>query len=359
MTELKIHRLSLMSAIASTFVAMSFVHANEFGTTEGKSTSPSLLSSSGERWEISSCEDGMISDQDEFELTSDFTPAYSLLEPSSNFPADSVRQTVVQTIASRQPVSQKRDWQILPDGLMYHSYLAGPQEPRISAILFGDDDGGYFCDATVGGRIGFLRYGTESAKDPQGWQWDLEGAVMTRLNLLESEDVDSMDYRFGTLITWAEGPWAMKFGYFHISSHVGDEYQERNPTYRRVNYVTESAILGVSHQALEQLRLYGEVVFAVKYSEEAKRWQFQTGAEWTPAPRPSKKIAPFVAVNLGFRESTDYHMATTIQAGWGYLGPKSDRRLRWGLQYGDGPTSQFQFFSQNEQYLGWGLWFDY
>lgn len=254
---------------------------------------------------------------------------------------------------------EQREWIVLPDGLLWHSYLAGPQEPRISALLLHDEKGGYFWDATLGGRVGFLRYGTPGAKDPHGWQWDLEGAAITRMDILEQTDIESVDYRFGTELTWAEGPWAMKAGYFHISSHVGDEYLIRNPTFDRINYVTESLIWGVSYKPVQPVRLYGEVAYAVHRSGGARPFQFQTGAEWTPEPKRPNRITPFVASNLGFFEATEFHMQTTIQAGWYFQGPESDRRLRFGLQYGDGPSNQFEFFERSQEYLGWGIWFDF
>lgn len=255
--------------------------------------------------------------------------------------------------------SDDYDWHLLPDGLLWHSYLAGPQEPRISTVLFHTDDDGIFWDATVGGRVGLLRYGTSGAKDPQGWQWDLEGAVMTRLDLLHAEDVESADYRFGTEITYAEGPWAMKFGYFHISSHVGDEYLIRNPGFERINYVTESWIIGVSYRPIDAVRLYGEFANAFRASGGARRYQFQTGVEYAPAPKAAKRLAPFAAVNLNLRQAVDYDPSTTAQLGWSYVGRESNRRLRFGLQVGDGPTSQFSFFRRRETYAGLGVWFDY
>ncbi len=258
-----------------------------------------------------------------------------------------------------QASTEDLDWYLLPDGLLWHSYLAGPHEPRFSTVIFGDTDDGIFWDATVGGRVGFLRYGTAGSKHPQGFQWDLEGAVMTRLDLLHAEDVESMDYRFGTEITAAEGPWAMKFGYFHISSHVGDEYLIRNPTFSRINYVTESLVWGTSYSPLLAVRLYGEVAGAFKASGGAKPFQFQTGMEYTPVARNAFQGAPFAAINLNLRESVDYDVSTTIQLGWMYQGPTSDRRFRVGLQYGAGPTSQFAFFPRREEYLGGGVWFDY
>jgi len=250
-------------------------------------------------------------------------------------------------------------WQLLPDGLLWHSYLADPHEPRISAVILGTREEEVFWDATLGGRVGLLRYGTAGANPVSGFQWDLQGAVITRLDLGHAEDVESMDYRFGTDMTMAEGPWAAKFGYFHVSSHVGDEYMIRNPTFQRVNYVTESWIAALSYSPSRSVRIYGEFANAFRTSGGAKRYQFQTGAEFTPASSRSSAGAPFAAIHMNFREAVDYDVSTTIQAGWSYQGPTSGRRLRFGLQYGQGPTSQYAFFTRREEYLAIGTWFDY
>ena len=63
--------------------------------------------------------------------------------------------------------------------------------------------------------------------------------------------------------------------------------------------------------------------------------------------------------NGNFREAVDYDVSTTAQIGWSYLGTESGRRLRFGLQYGKGPTSQYEFFTRREEYFGIGTWFDY
>ena len=59
--------------------------------------------------------------------------------------ADDVWQTPMVPFAPALPAdSQAYDWYFLPEGLLYRSYLAGPHEPRISTMMFGDGDGG-FC----------------------------------------------------------------------------------------------------------------------------------------------------------------------------------------------------------------------
>ncbi|QDS94839.1 hypothetical protein FF011L_36210 [Roseimaritima multifibrata] len=267
--------------------------------------------------------------------------------------------TVTTSGSDHSAAAGCREWQLLPDGLLWHSYLAAPHEPRISTVILQTNNEGVFWDATLGGRVGLIRYGTAGAVNASGWQWDLEAAAITRLDLLHAEDVESMDYRFGTEITAAEGPWAMKFGYFHISSHVGDEYMIRNPTFQRVNYVTESWIIGGSYLPRDDVRLYGEFANSFRASGGAKRYQFQTGAEYTPIAKVVARGAPFAAINLNFRQAVGWDVSTTVQAGWAFQSARSGRRVRFGLQYGDGPTSQFSFFQRRESYLGGGVWFDY
>ncbi len=251
------------------------------------------------------------------------------------------------------------EWQALPDGLLWRSYLAAPQEPRISMVLLRTADQANYWDATLGGRVGLLRYGTLGAFQPRGWQWDLEGAVMTRLDLGNSEDVVSMDYRFGTEMTRSEGPWAMKFGYFHISSHVGDEFLERNPGFARVNYVTESMVFGLSRNMSEAIRLYGETAYAFHIAGGADRFQFQMGAEYSPMATYSKRGAPFAAINMDIRQAVDFDPAINFQTGWQWKGGLSGRSLRLGLELYDGHSTQFQFFDQTQQHIGFGAWFDY
>jgi hypothetical protein len=263
------------------------------------------------------------------------------------------------TYSSRTPSENVVRWRLLPDGLLWDPYLADPHEPRMSMVLHQRVDEGYFWDSTLGGRVGLMRFGTGQSRHANGWQWDLEGAVMTRLNLEESEDVESMDYRFGTTISMRDDQWSAKMGYFHISSHVGDEYLVRNPTFQRVNYVTESLVAAISYDQSAALRLYGETALAIKASGGAKAWQFQTGAEYVPPVAIPKRGGPFAALNINLREAVGFDPTFTMQSGWQWTGPESGRRFRAGFQYHNGHTPQYTFFRDEEQSVGFGIWFDY
>ncbi len=88
-------------------------------------------------------------------------------------------------------------WQLLPDGLLYKSYLAGGREPRFASQWINEKNTGWLWDVTLGGRVGILRYGTTNSPWPEGWQLDIEGAAFPRLNLDQARDLDAVDFRFG------------------------------------------------------------------------------------------------------------------------------------------------------------------
>ncbi|MEX0715070.1 MAG: DUF1207 domain-containing protein [Planctomycetaceae bacterium] len=259
---------------------------------------------------------------------------------------------------ARVPCRPYDSSQILPAGLLYKSYLAGEKEPRFASAWMHDKNLGWRWESTLGGRIGLFRDGTVGAIKPDGWQLDIEGAAMPRLDMGNSEDLDAVDYRFGVPWTWRQGPLAFKAGYYHISSHVGDEFMIRNPTFVRRNYVRDSAIVGVSYDVTPDVRTYGEVAYAFKASDGAEPFEFQFGAEFSPA-RAIKRGDPFAAVNVHLREEFDFGGAVNLMAGWQWRSPTTDRLARVGLQYYHGKSLQYEFFDQNERLLGLGMWIDY
>jgi hypothetical protein len=249
------------------------------------------------------------------------------------------------------------NWQFLPEGLMYKSYLAGPQEPRFASAWLHEKDSGWFWDVSLGARQGIFRYGTPSSTKPEGWQLDIEGAAFPRLNMDQQEDLEAVNFRFGIPLTWAHGPWQMKVGYYHISAHVGDEYIEKHPTFQRVNYVRDSAIFGLGYFVTRDTRLYGEVARAFHY-DVADPLEFQFGFEYSPAIATGTRGIPFVAASVQLLEEHDFGGAFNTMAGWQWRSGRSNRLLRFGLQYFNGKSSQFAFFDEHEELLGLGLWLD-
>ncbi|MEQ8848211.1 DUF1207 domain-containing protein [Botrimarina sp.] len=254
-------------------------------------------------------------------------------------------------------------WQLMPDGLIYRSYLAGPREPRLALHSFNNrtpiQKSENLWDATLGGRRGILRYGDYDPVSPVGWQLDLEGAAIVRLNLDENRDVDASDFRFGVPLTYTAGDGvAYKFGYYHVSSHLGDELIARTGVNNRVNYVRDAIILGVSRHVTPDLRVYGEMAWAFFTAGGAEPWEFQFGAEWSHAGPTGFAGTPFLATNAHLREEVDFGGDWTLQAGWLWRGDTGST-LRVGLHYMNGQSTQYQFFDRWEEQIGAGLWMDF
>jgi hypothetical protein len=249
-------------------------------------------------------------------------------------------------------------WQVLPDSILYKSYLAGLHESRMGSQLVHIKDQGNFWDVTLGGRAGILRYGTSDPYWPEGFQLDIEGAAFPRLNVDHDRDLDNADFRFGIPLTLRRGSWQTKFGYYHLSSHMGDEFLVRNNTLNRLNYVRESLMFGVGLFLNPNFRIYSEIDYAFHADGGAQPLEFQFGAEYSPIDCGRYFGSPFFAVNGHLHQEVNYGGSISAQLGWQWRG-RTGHLLRTGFQYFNGMSEQAQVYSQFEQQFGWGLWYDF
>jgi hypothetical protein len=249
-------------------------------------------------------------------------------------------------------------WQYLPDGILYKSYLAGGREPRFGSQWVNEKNAGWLWDVTLGGRVGILRYGTMNSSWPEGWQIDLEGAAFPRLNLENERDLDAVDFRAGVPFTIQRGPWQAKFGYYHLSSHLGDEFMVRNNTLDRINYVRETLVYGVGWFFNPNLRLYSEAGYAFYTDGGSKPWEFQFGIDYSPIEPTCQSPAPFFAINGRIREEVDYGGNMTVQTGLQWRG-RTGRLMRIGLHYFNGMSDMAQFLHEHEEQIGFGMWYDF
>jgi len=256
------------------------------------------------------------------------------------------------------PLDDYWGWQILPEGLLYRAYLASGRESRFASHWIHERDHGWLWDAALGGHVGLLRYGSRDPCWPEGWQWDIEGAAFPRLTLDDARDVVSVDFRFGIPLTFRRGPVETKFAYYHISSHLGDEYMVTHATLDRLNYVRDALVAGIALRPNEDVRLYAEAGWAFNTDGGSEPWEFQFGIDYSPA-RPSGFLGtPFFAINARLREEVDFGGNMTVQTGLQWRG-HTGRLVRAGMHYFNGYTDQYEFFTEHEEQIGFGLWYDF
>ncbi len=248
--------------------------------------------------------------------------------------------------------------QFLPGGLIYPTYLAGAKESRFTSAWMHDRDGKWMWDISLGGRAAIVRYGSADRYRPEGVEIDIEGAGQPRLDLDHERDVMATDFRFGVPITFGGRRFQTKVAYYHISSHLGDEFMLRFPDYPRINYVRDELVLGQSYFVSDALRLYAEAGWAFYADGGAEPWELQFGADFAPARPGDLRGAPFVAVNGHLREEFDYGGNVVVQTGWHWRG-EAGHLFRMGMHYYAGHSDQYEFFDRYEEKLGMALWYDY
>ena len=253
--------------------------------------------------------------------------------------------------------SSYRSWELLPSGLIYKTYLANVKESRLAARVIDVPDESTFLDANVGARVGLIRYGTHDPIRPEGFQVDAEGSAHVRLDIPEEVDVRATDFRGGIVATWGNRCQQTKFGYYHLSSHLGDEFVIKNPTFDRQNFARDVLVLGRSIYLNDWLRVYSEAGWAF-FSDVSEPWEFQFGFDYAPMCPTGIRGAPFVAANVHLREEVNFGGNVTGQFGWAWRGAKSGSLFRAGFHYYNGESSQFSFYDHFEQQFGFSIWYD-
>lgn len=250
-------------------------------------------------------------------------------------------------------------WEFLPKDSLYPFYLADTKASRMAGQWIEATDDGTLMDATLGGRFGVFRY-VDATPGPfkRGIQADFEGSAQVRLDMDREHDVRAVDFRAGVPISVSFGRFQTRFGYYHLSSHVGDEFLIRLPAFERQNYSRDVLFLGGAYWLNESTRVYGEAGWAFYY-DVCEPWEFTFGIESAPRRATGLRGAPFYAINGRLREEVDFGGALTAQLGWAWRSAYNTGLLRTGLHYFNGKSNQFSFYDEHEELIGAGLWYDF
>ena len=251
--------------------------------------------------------------------------------------------------------------QILPVGLMYPSYLASRKDPRLQSIITYERDYGTLWDITLGGRAPILRFGTTDPVQPEGWEIELEGAALLRLDWERQRALAGTDYRAGLPIVYGTKRWQFKTGYYHVSSHLGDNYLlDRFRT--RKHYVRDSVMFGLSLKPVSSVRLYAELDCAFHYDRKTTDpLELQFGFEYSPqfdARSANWAARPFFASHAHLYQERDFGGYWTTQTGVQWRGP-TNSMLRLGAEIFVGGDDLYQFHTTYQRKIGGGVWYDF
>ena len=197
--------------------------------------------------------------------------------------------------------------------------------------------------ADLGDRIGFWIH-----RNPSG-QIELAGAVLggalSRFDL-ESPNNDFIEvhYRVGFQLRARIGGLAARAEFYHVSSHLGDEFliqSGREP----ISTSREGLDLLFQGSPVAGLVLYGGPGFVLRSTESFKTLSARWGADWE-TPRASG-VRPYASADFFSWSELDWDPSIALEAGLA-LG----RRVRLGVLAGFGPSRAEQFFREDESVVG-------
>lgn len=184
----------------------------------------------------------------------------------------------------------------------------------------------------------------------------VQGGVFGRFSLHNVErDLIGTDWLITVPLVLRRGDHWFELEYFHMSSHLGDEYSQRFDL-AGINY-SRDAVRGLAFlQVVSVVGIYGGGGWAYNvHPDDAKRWTAQLGAEFLD--RTSDKFAsPYAALDLELEQATDWKPRVNVQIG--ALLPRliPGRESRFAAEFLTGPSPQGQFAAMTTTQVTLGVY---
>lgn len=192
-------------------------------------------------------------------------------------------------------------------------------------------------------------------------QIELEGSLWAVFDPLNySSPLVNADYYGGVPITYALGPLSLRLRFYHISSHIGDEFLLSHPYFVRLNPSAEYIDLIASYQITPTLRIYagyGNIIqsdesyhFKPNYFDWGAEAYFQCLQFYSAHNCLSGQ--PYFAMHFRARQDNDYKEDGTYVLGYEFSKHSGlCRKWRIFMQYHQGFSCEGQFSRERTDYF--------
>ncbi len=257
---------------------------------------------------------------------------------------------------------QQYEYGTLPATLLWKPPIANLREPQFYGI-FHNINGKSYIDTAIGAEFGLGRIGPVGKSDPtrqlenEGLQLDVFGAVFTRFD--SKRFLTAIDYRAGIPLVYKKGPWSTKLSYEHTSTHIGDEYSQAFHVYQKP-LVLDEVVFGLSRYWGDHLRTYGQAGYAFNTAKETNannRTRFDWGVSYSNYYDTGPVGRPFAAYDMDIRSYQSYTPNNSFQIGWQWV--NHGRSVRLAIQVYEGRSMFGQFYTKNENWIGFGGYYNF
>lgn len=244
--------------------------------------------------------------------------------------------------------------------LLFQPLIADPRQVINSAAI-------RFNDSVVGKHVGAVCFGDDfiflRLLDLFGTNGDMDLGIEAGIfSVFDLDHVEACmfntDFFVAALVTYAIERWSFRTRWWHMSSHIGDEFLLSNPGFTRFNVSDEGVDFFASLQLVRAVRLYGGVGYIYSRDKEFPEHPFyaEFGTEirvFGLRDRFNKLyMQPFLAMH--FRSWEEHHFELDQNYALGVEWSKLQgigRKFRLFLEYHNGFCKEGQFARERSDYL--------
>ncbi len=273
-----------------------------------------------------------------------------------------------------------------PGSRLYATMLADPRKIGFSGVIRYHDDAfnryrkrynglrsdvlgsdGLFGAVSLGSPLPLYRWVTAGAGS---WQVGIEGSVWALFALKDRKksyfsDGSTMlnaDYEIGVPLEFSFRDFSMRYRFYHISTHIGDELMVLYPEIVRKNVSFEALDLYASYEFVRRIRLFAGGGYIVHSFQSARMrpGYVEYGLEIAPfgslAAGKNLALRPYLAAHGKNWDNNHWAYAGTYALGLQIL-PASPRpgRISIYAEFHHGSSPDGQFFHERTSYWGLGL----
>lgn len=243
--------------------------------------------------------------------------------------------------------------------LLFQPLIADPRQVMNAASL-------RFNDTVIGKHVGVASFGDDFIffrwMDVL-WHGDMDFGIEAGIfSVFDLDHVEACmvntDFFVSALITYALDRLSFRFRWWHMSSHIGDEFLLAHPGFPRRNLSDEGVDWFASYQLGQAVRVYAGIGDIYSRDEEFLEhpFYFEGGAEirvfggrdWFD----KLYIQPFLAMHFRSWEEHDFGIDQTYALGveWSKI-QGLGRKFRFFLEYHNGFCREGQFARERSDYF--------
>jgi len=148
-----------------------------------------------------------------------------------------------------------------------------------------------------------------------GWQIEFLGGIVAGFGSERTTlYLKSADFHAGIPVSFRKGKWSARFQFYHVSSHLGGDYQNLSG-FQAFHYSREEMEALVAYDLPHHVRIYGGPRVLVRTYPRVGRWTFQAGSEWLPPALSGRHWKFYLADDFQTRQEVAWQTNISVEPG--------------------------------------------